>query len=377
MQKQVQDMDWINISLIVRWSLGWALVLRLQELPKGVKRKNERWIVIIPARNEAKTLPQLLTSLKYQTERPDSVIVVDDNSVDDTRNIALRYAKELPLKIVKVIEPPEKWCGKTWALHQGVIASKDSQSTDDDILIFLDADTEPSPTCLQRLIQALKEYGGLVSVQPYHRTEKPYEQLSVLFNLVGLMAVPLGQNCGVAFGPAMSTTRADYEKSGGHHAVSDKVVEDWFLAHCYEKKGLNVSAFIGYKQICYRMYPGGTGDMVSGFNKNFATAAGEVHWLWMIAILLWLSGLFWAAWCLPAAIFGWPMVGTIDIMPNLIIYCSYSLQLTCLTHRVGNFSWIQLILPIPALFFLGVFLQAIINLEKGQVYWKGRRVKTR
>jgi len=154
-------------------------------------------------------------------------------------------------------------------------------------------------------------------------------------------------------------------------------VEDWFLAHCYEKKGLNVSAFIGYKQICYRMYPGGTGDMVSGFNKNFATAAGEVHWLWMIAILLWLSGLFWAAWCLPAAIMGLPIVGTKEIIPNLILYCSYSLQLTCLTHRVGNFSWINMILPIPALFFLVVFVQAIINLEKGQVYWKGRRVKTR
>ncbi|MGB5134220.1 MAG: hypothetical protein WBN89_03500 [Prochlorococcaceae cyanobacterium] len=35
-----------------------------------------------------------------------------------------------------------------------------------------------------------------VSVQPYHHTEQPEEQLSVLFNLIGLMAVPLGERCG-------------------------------------------------------------------------------------------------------------------------------------------------------------------------------------
>ena len=31
-----------------------------------------------------------------------------------------------------------------------------------------------------------------MSVQPFHRIERPDEQLSMLFNLVGLMAVPLG-----------------------------------------------------------------------------------------------------------------------------------------------------------------------------------------
>jgi hypothetical protein len=199
----------------------------------------------------------------------------------------------------------------------------------------------------------------------------------VLFNLVGLMAVPLGPRCGVAFGPVLATSRADYQRAGGHAAVAGKVVEDWFLAHHYEQAGLPVSAFIGDGQIAYRMYPGGLGELVTGFDKNFATAAGEVRWPWMLAVLLWLSGLFWAAWCLPASLLGWPLMGSPDPLPHALVYAAYALQLLLLTRRVGRFSWINLVFPLPVLFFLAVFLLAIVNLERGRVRWKGRSVSTR
>ena len=141
--------------------------------------------------------------------------------------------------------------------------------------------------------------------------------------------------------------------------------------------GLPVSAYIGKGQLDYRMYPGGLGDMVVGFDKNFATAAGEVRWPWMLAMLLWLSGLFWAAWCLPAALLGWPLVGTHAIGPNALIYGAFAVQLLLLSRRVGRFHWINLIFPIPVLFFLGVFILAIFKLERGHVEWKGRRFKAR
>ena len=175
----------------------------------------------------------------------------------------------------------------------------------------------------------------------------------------------------------MVSSRSDYERSGGHRAVANKVVEDWFLGHCYEQVGLPVSAYLGFGQIAYRMYPGGLGDLVIGFDKNFATAASQVRWPWMLAVLLWLSGLFWAAWCLPASLLGWPMLGNHDLLPNGLIYGAYALQLLVITRRVGRFTWINLIFPLPVLFFLVVFLLAILNLERGQVQWKGRTVSTR
>ncbi len=367
-------MGWLEVSLLVRWLLGWALALRLPPLPPlpaGDPPRPARVSVLIPARNEAATLPHLLAALARQRLRLEEVIVVDDHSTDATSAIACQATATLPLRLLQPPPLPEGWCGKTWALHHGVQASRG------EVLIFLDADTEPGPQALERLLAQWQRLGGLVSVQPYHRTEKPYEQLSLLFNLVGLLAVPLGPGCCVAFGPTMVTSRAEYARSGGHAAVAGKVVEDWFLAHRYEQAGLPVSAFLGDGQIAYRMYPGGLADMVRGFDKNFATAAGEVRWPWMLAVLLWLSGLFWAAWCLPAALLGWPLVGERALGPNAVIYAVFALQLLLLSRRVGRFSWINLVFPVPVLFFLAVFMLAILNLERGRVEWKGRRVSTR
>ncbi len=366
-------MGWIEISLLVRWLLGWALVLRLPSLPAATPSRPRRVSVLIPARNEASTLPHLLAALAKQRLMPQEVLVIDDHSSDGTAAVVERFAatSSLPIRVMQPPPLPEGWCGKTWALHNGVAESSG------ELLVFLDADTEPNPDFLERLLARQEQLGGLVSVQPYHRTEKPYEQLSVLFNLVGLMAVPLGDGCGVAFGPAMATSRSDYDRSGGHAAVAGRVVEDWFLAHCYERAGLPVSAFIGDDQLSYRMYPGGLAEMVVGFDKNFATAAGEVRWPWMLGVLLWLSGLFWAAWCLPASLLGWPLVGNPAPMANLLLYAAFAGQLLLLCRRVGRFRWIALVFPVPVLFFLGVFVLAILNLERGEVRWKGRRFPTR
>jgi len=364
-------MGWVGISLLVRWLLGWVLSLRLPPLPEGSPAEVPRLSVLIPARNEAATLPHLLAALARQTLPPQEVLVIDDHSSDDTARIARQAEPELG---VTVLMPPplaEGWCGKTWALHHGV------QASSGDVLVFLDADTEPGPGFLEALLATHRELGGLVSVQPYHRTEQPYEQLSVLFNLVGLMSVPLGPGCGVAFGPALATSRVDYLRVGGHEAVAGKVVEDWFLAHCYEREGLPVSAFIGDGQIAYRMYPGGLRDMIIGFDKNFATAAGEARWPRILAVVLWLSGLFWAAWCLPASLLGWPLVGDPAVATNAAIYLAYALQLLVITRRVGRFGWINLVFPVPVLFFLGVFLLAILNLKRGRVSWKDRSYSTR
>jgi glycosyltransferase involved in cell wall biosynthesis len=366
-------MGWMEVSMLVRWLLGWALALHLPELPVGAPSRRRAVAVLIPARNEEGTLPHLLDALEKQQHYPQEVLVIDDHSTDGTAAIVERFASrsDLPIRLLQPPPLPQGWAGKTWALHHGV------QATAAELLVFLDADTEPKPWFLTRLLACHEQLGGLVSVQPFHRTERAYEQLSLMFNLVGLMAVPMGGHCGVAFGPAMVTSRQDYERSGGHKAVADKVVEDWFLAHCYEGAGLPVSAYIGAGQISYRMYPGGLGDMVVGFDKNFATAAGEVHWIWMLAVLLWLSGLFWASWCLPAAVLGWPLVGPRQLLPNAVLYSIYALQLFLLSRRVGRFGWINLLFPLPILFFLGVFVLAIFNLERGEVHWKGRRFRTR
>lgn len=360
-------MDLMSITLVVRWLIGWGLMWRLPRLPDLSVVGSPKVSVLIPARNEESTLPNLLTALKQQTFKPYEIIVIDDQSADATPQIA----EQAGVKVVQTSPLPTGWTGKNWALKTGYAASSG------DILVFLDADTEPGEELLRRLVATVQHLGGLVSVQPYHRTERPYELLAVLFNLVGLMAVKLGARGGVAFGPAMATSKDDYERVGGHDAVAGYVVEDWFMAHIYESAGLPVSAYIGQGQLDYRMYPGGLRDLVVGFDKNFATAAGEVSWLRMLAVVFWLSGLFWAAWCLPASLFGWPIVGNSSLLYNVLLYLAFAIQLAIIVWPVGSFGAIVFFFPIPVAFFIAVFLLAILNLERGQIEWKGRRISTR
>jgi glycosyltransferase involved in cell wall biosynthesis len=357
----------MTITLIIRWLIGWGLMGNLPKLLDISVINSPKVSVLIPARNEEKTLPNLLRALKNQTFKPYEIIVIDDQSVDATPQIA----KNAGVKIVQSPPLPTGWTGKNWALKTGYKASSG------DILVFLDADTEPKKDFLRKLVATVQHLGGLVSVQPYHRTEKPYELLAVLFNLVGLMAVKLGVKGGVAFGPAMATSRADYEKIGGHDAVAGYVVEDWFIAHLYQNQGLGASAYIGYQDIDYRMYPGGINDLIYGFDKNFATAAGEVSLLKMLGVVLWLSALFWAAWCLPAYLLGLPILGDPSLIYTIVLYLAFVIQLGVLVKPVGSFGLIVLFFPIPVAFFLVVFISAIFNLERGKIQWKGRTISTR
>jgi chlorobactene glucosyltransferase len=104
--------------------------------------------VIVPARNEQDNIERCLRSLLAQNYPHFEVIVVNDNSTDNTLEI-VREVKSREtgqreqdgslhmdrLKIITVAEKPEKWTGKAWASEQGY-----SHSTGD-ILLFTDADT--------------------------------------------------------------------------------------------------------------------------------------------------------------------------------------------------------------------------------------------
>lgn len=81
-------MDLMSVALVVRWLIGWGLMWQLPRLPDLAVVASPTVSVLIPARNEEKTLPHLLTALKQQTFVPDEIIVIDDQSIDATAAIA-------------------------------------------------------------------------------------------------------------------------------------------------------------------------------------------------------------------------------------------------------------------------------------------------
>lgn len=59
-----------------------------------------RFSVIIPTLNEEKFLPNLLSSLVQQSEKPFEVIVVDGKSKDKTVAVAESFKRKLPLRVI-------------------------------------------------------------------------------------------------------------------------------------------------------------------------------------------------------------------------------------------------------------------------------------
>ncbi len=56
--------------------------------------------IVIPAHNEEQFIKLTLESLLNQSHAVSQIILVDDNSTDRTREIALSYSKKLPLQVV-------------------------------------------------------------------------------------------------------------------------------------------------------------------------------------------------------------------------------------------------------------------------------------
>ena len=347
------------------WVLGWLLagprrLLRSVAVPAALPSVS----VIVPARDEQSRLPRLLAALAAARPAPDEVIVVDDGSSDDTAGIARRAGAT-----VLTVAPPEGWSGKAWACHQGAMAATG------DVLVFLDADTEPSPDAVA-LLAAAAEGGELVSVQPRHRVERPYEAVSIGPGLVTLLGAGTGGpprwrwwRRPMAFGPAIAVRRDRYERFGGHGAAPARVAEDLALARAADRAGVAVRSYLGGDRLGYRMYPEGPGQLVEGWSKHLATGAGEVPPVRLVATVAWVAAVLRAA-ALAVADPG-PATGLASV--------AFAVQFGVLARRLGRFGWVAPALhPLHLVAFLSLFARSVLlALVRGEAPWRGRQVPVR
>ncbi len=328
--------------------------------------------VIIPARNEEKNLKSLLDSLVMQSIKPLEIIVVNDNSRDNTAKVAL----EKGAKLINLLELPYGWTGKSYACFEG------AKYSSGDILVFLDADTILEVDGLRRLLQLYEKTGGFLSVQPFHLMKKPYEKLSAFFNLISFLnmnissIIPwLNKTIG-AFGPCFICRRSEYFEIGGHEAVKGEIIEDMALANLASKKGYKVNAFAGRGVISFRMYPEGISQLVEGWTKNFATGAVKTGFLLFLISFGWITG----ALSGPIDIFKGLVIGNICLLKNgIILYILFSAQIYFFLRKLGNFGVISSTLyPFNLAFFIFIFLRSLVyTYLLGYVCWKGRKIPLR
>ena len=372
------------------WLAGWWALGRPTPLapvdPSPDRRRDRRpdrrpgapgsTTIVVPARNETASLGGLLSDLRREAIDDERlrVVVVDDSSEDDTAAIARRSPG---VELLEAPPLPPGWAGKCWAVDRGVAAtglSADSAPAEDDLLVLIDADVRLHPDSLEALREEHRRSGGLVSVQPWHDTLRPYEQLSALFNVIALMGTGAGSAAPTgAFGPVLATTRADYHAVGGHESVCDEVVEDLALARRYRDAGRPVTVRTGGALISFRMYPTGLADLVDGWTKNFALGAGATPLPRLAAIVLWISALGSASVAVVDA-----ARGRTDVVLAVTAYLLVAAQLGVMFRRVGRFGWVTALLhPVLVSCFVAVFVRSLWRTHvRHNVEWRGRTIET-
>jgi hopene-associated glycosyltransferase HpnB len=204
-------------------------------------------VAIVPARNEAQTVGQTISSLARQEYPGDfRIIVVDDASDDGTAEIARRAADGAGISSrFEVVAAPAfrvGWTGKVSAMDAGVNAA--SRYTPQ-WFWFIDADIIAAPDTLRRLVsRAVSGDLSLASLMVLLQVKSFAERLLVppfLYFFLMLypprwIAAPTRRTAGAAGGCLLLRADALY-RIGGCAAIAGEVIDDCALAHAVKRTG--------------------------------------------------------------------------------------------------------------------------------------------
>lgn len=256
-------------------TLGWNLLTFRQPtgtLPDPAPRVS----LLVPARNEARSIAACVYSLLAQQYPNFEVLVLDDGSTDGTSAILARLVEEAGgrLRVLQGELLPPGWSGKNWACHQLARAADPTS----EYLLFTDADTTHAPAALPRVLGAAARDGlALLSLMPRQEVGSWGERLVVpllALQILGYLPLPLAERwrwptMAAANGQYLFFNRAAYEASGGHAAHPQQLAEDVILAQQVKVAGGRVRLANGAGLVRCRMYHSTT-QVIAGFRRSFA-----------------------------------------------------------------------------------------------------------
>jgi hopene-associated glycosyltransferase HpnB len=204
---------------------------------------------VVPARNEAESLPVTLPALLAQDYPGEfRVFLVDDNSDDGTGEIGAELGEKAareggaPLTVVRGRPRPEGWAGKVWAMAQGFAAAAGGSH---EYVLFTDADIAWAPHALRDLVRAAQaDDRALVSQMAMLRAETRWERVIVpafvyfFAQLYPFRKVNASRSkTAAAAGGCMLVSRAALEAAGGLEPIKGALIDDVALGTLIKRSG--------------------------------------------------------------------------------------------------------------------------------------------
>jgi cellulose synthase/poly-beta-1,6-N-acetylglucosamine synthase-like glycosyltransferase len=314
--------------------------------------------IIVPARDEAQVLPGLLeTLLRLEYPGPLEVIVVDDNSGDETAQVAT----SMGVKVVRLEGLPEAWLGKPHACQRG------AEAASGEWLLFTDADTHHHPSSAASAVgfAMRNELDGLSALLK----QKSAGAMDALVLACGFAALLAGSGAarGLFNGQYILVRRQVFRACGGFEAVRGSVLEDIAFGSRLRQLGHSAPLLRGEALAEVRMYRSlaqlwqgitrlGSGSLAGSRSAALLTALFTAQAVTpLIYVGLALAGRL--AWGIPVA--GWLLV---------------ALMALPWVQRTGP-RWLALLAPFGSLFIILAALWGLLGRLTGSgTVWKGRRV---
>jgi hopene-associated glycosyltransferase HpnB len=232
-------------------------------------------VAVIPARNEAATIAQVLASLLKQDYAGEfSIVLVDDQSEDATAQIARLAASELnsESRVTICPSPPLSpgWTGKLYALNEGVCRGaallRPSSATNElyapTYYWFTDADIIHAPDTLRRLVaRAESDHLDLASLMVLLQAKAFSERALVpafLFFFLKLypprwIASSKASTAGAAGGCVLLRSEA-LKRIGGFAAIRNEVIDDCALASAVKRSNGRLWMGLTRASVSHRAY---------------------------------------------------------------------------------------------------------------------------
>ena len=199
---------------------------------------------VVPARNEADVIARSLGSLLAQ-DYPGAfrIALVDDQSDDETGEIARALDNSGKLDVISGAARPSGWTGKLWAISQGAVHA--TNSTAPEYLWFTDADIAHAPDNLRQLVAHAERHDlVLTSLMAKLSCATLAEHFFIpAFVYFFRMLYPFAwvnepkNRTAAAAGGCMLVRRTALERAGGIATIRTALIDDCALGNLMKAQG--------------------------------------------------------------------------------------------------------------------------------------------